>query len=94
MRPLHGLPGDARRDELQDAIAFAERLSGLLRAEPLRAEGLALRVTASFGVTEFSGGETLDDFLARADLALYRAKAQGRDCVVSIEPAWRDQPGE
>jgi diguanylate cyclase (GGDEF)-like protein len=39
----------------------------------------ALRVTASIGVAVREGGEPLRDTLKRADIALYHAKADGRD---------------
>lgn len=39
------------------------------------------RVTASFGVAELGEQETISELLARADKALYLAKASGRDCV-------------
>jgi diguanylate cyclase (GGDEF)-like protein len=39
------------------------------------------RFTASFGVAELRGGETISDLLHRADEALYDAKRSGRDCV-------------
>jgi diguanylate cyclase (GGDEF)-like protein len=38
--------------------------------------------TASFGVVGGDAGEDMDELVARADAALYRAKAQGRDRVV------------
>jgi diguanylate cyclase (GGDEF)-like protein len=38
-------------------------------------------VTCSFGVAEYSHGETAEAFIARADLALYRAKIAGRNRV-------------
>jgi diguanylate cyclase (GGDEF)-like protein/PAS domain S-box-containing protein len=41
------------------------------------------KITASFGIAEFSKNvTTASEFLARADKALYRAKNQGRNCVV------------
>lgn len=43
------------------------------------------RVTASFGVALLEPGESPDNWLARADEALYRAKASGRDCIVYAE---------
>ncbi len=38
-------------------------------------------VTASFGVAQWAPGETANHLLVRADCALYRAKADGRDRV-------------
>ena len=44
--------------------------------------------TASVGVTLFQGrSETVDDLLKRADLAMYRAKAQGRNNLCLFDPA-------
>jgi len=44
--------------------------------------------TASVGVTLFEGrSETVDDLLKRADLAMYRAKAQGRNKLCLFDPA-------
>ncbi|WP_152032931.1 GGDEF domain-containing protein [Gallaecimonas mangrovi] len=37
--------------------------------------------TASFGVTQYWQGETLSQLLTRADKALYKAKAKGRNCI-------------
>ena len=42
-----------------------------------------VNITFSAGVAEFGkDGETLDDLLKNADLALYYAKANGRSCVI------------
>jgi diguanylate cyclase (GGDEF)-like protein len=41
-----------------------------------------LAVTASAGLAAWTEGETVDPLLARADAALYRAKAEGRNRVV------------
>jgi two-component system cell cycle response regulator len=38
-------------------------------------------LTCSFGVSEFQPGDTVDELMKRADIALYRAKAEGRNCV-------------
>jgi len=39
------------------------------------------RLTASFGVAEWTGSESLQNLVSRADAALYEAKKAGRDCV-------------
>jgi diguanylate cyclase (GGDEF)-like protein len=43
-----------------------------------------LRVTISAGIATLRPDETPDSFLARADSALYAAKAQGRDRIASV----------
>ena len=43
-----------------------------------------LRVSFSAGITSYRPGEAIDDALARADQALYAAKAKGRNCIVRI----------
>ena len=53
------------------------------------------RLSASFGVAEYAPAERPADAFNRADMALYRAKAQGRDRVVAIgvEPDFVGLPG-
>lgn len=41
-----------------------------------------ITVTASFGVTTYKAGLTVDDLLSNIDEALYRAKAEGRNLVI------------
>jgi diguanylate cyclase (GGDEF)-like protein len=65
------------------ARQVAERMREAMQAEPVPMEdGRVIDITASLGVAEGAPGEGLEAVLARADLALYRAKAQGRDRVV------------
>jgi diguanylate cyclase (GGDEF)-like protein len=45
-------------------------------------EDAAVGMTVSIGVSELHSGETLSDFVARADAALYQAKSAGRNRVV------------
>lgn len=67
------------------ADAFAERVREAIAeasfATRPREEGLS--ITASIGVATFPAAriETVEDLFARADAALYRAKADGRDRV-------------
>jgi two-component system cell cycle response regulator len=69
---------------LAGATAFAERIRELVEAHTFaHAGGSDLRLTASIGVASFPspGLETVEDLLAKADQALYRAKAEGRNRV-------------
>jgi diguanylate cyclase (GGDEF)-like protein len=66
-----------------EALTVAEGLRTALAAEPMPVpDGEDLRVTCCFGVVEY-GANDVDggSLLARADMALYRAKASGRNRV-------------
>jgi diguanylate cyclase (GGDEF)-like protein len=64
-----------------DAVEQAERLRQLLDSDALQIDRYPHRVTASFGVCEFSTGQDLEFLLKQADVALYQAKSQGRNQV-------------
>lgn len=68
------------------ALAFAERIRKELETSGIEAAGGHLPVTASFGVTSFSGAtdqaeRSVDALIASADACLYRSKRAGRNCV-------------
>ena len=66
------------------AEAFAERIRVAVEAHPFEGgSGAVLRLTASLGVAVFPAPRvvTAEDLLVRADAALYRAKADGRNRV-------------
>ncbi len=72
--------------ELEAARAAAERLCAKLREAPIILNGQAHRLTASFGVAPLADAAQLDQALAQADAALYRAKDAGRDRVCCADP--------
>ena len=68
------------------AAALAARIRTVLAGNPCRIDDTFLSVTISIGVAEARerveyGEDALEDMLARADKALYAAKAAGRDRV-------------
>lgn len=66
------------------ALAFAERVRKAFADESAWVDGKAVGATVSSGVAIIEPSEVangLDELLARADTALYVAKASGRDCV-------------
>lgn len=52
--------------------------------QPVRAGDLQVQVTASVGVLVARPGDDPDDVMRSVDVALYRAKASGGDCVVDF----------
>ncbi|WP_407280543.1 diguanylate cyclase [Aromatoleum evansii] len=79
------LPEGARElaDRLRQRIAEIE-IAG--------ADGTAVAVTVSIGFAAFEPGDQLEQLLAAADAALYRAKSLGRNCVVAVTDCLRLMP--
>ena len=81
------------RIERGPAIALAERLQAVLRAQRVPVEGGGeARVTTSVGLAFFPEPcGSAQEVLADADLALYQAKEEGRDAVRVVQAGeqWR-----
>jgi diguanylate cyclase (GGDEF)-like protein len=70
-----------------EALKLAEQLRTAIAAMELMVDGDMVKFSCSFGVDEWEYGDTIDDLLRRVDLALYDAKAAGRNRVVTFDPA-------
>lgn len=74
---------------LPRAWDVAEELRCRISALTIETPGGSTRITCSFGVSELRRGSDIDELIRDADLALYRAKLEGRDCVATPPPlAW------
>ncbi|MCX7515356.1 putative bifunctional diguanylate cyclase/phosphodiesterase [Frateuria hangzhouensis] len=83
---LGPLAGPAAAVQAQAQLAAEQMVARL--AEPVAVDNRILAVGASVGVALFPAGEDgVADLLRRADIALYRAKAAGRNAVrLFLEP--------
>jgi two-component system, cell cycle response regulator len=68
--------------ELSAALAVAERLRSDMAALRFETGKGTMTLTCSFGVSQWTNGDTIDALLKRADVALYEAKHSGRNRVV------------
>lgn len=74
------------KTRLADAISVAEKVRAAISARNMqnRRTGEDLgKVTLSIGVSEYAMGEPVEQFIERADTALYMAKQTGRNKVCS-----------
>ena len=68
---------------METAIDIAEKLRTDIENHAFPEAG---SITASFGVTQYQNGDDESSFIKRADQALYRAKANGRNKVDALPP--------
>ena len=66
---------------LADGLQRAERLRAAIEACPFHFKGEPVTLTASIGVSAFKAGDRSEHVIKRADDALYRVKANGRNGV-------------
>jgi diguanylate cyclase (GGDEF)-like protein len=74
------LPGT----EATQAVATGDRICQVLASTNVMHDGRIITVTISVGVAQLREGESIEQWLARADKALYQAKDDGRNqCVLA-----------
>jgi diguanylate cyclase (GGDEF)-like protein len=71
--------------KLGTARKVAERVRQHVAAGPVNLQGLEVEVTISLGIAVGNKDEEAERLVARADAALYAAKAAGRNCVMVSE---------
>ena len=80
-------------DRLQ-ALVVAGQLLDSIASHMTSADGQSITATASIGIAFFpEDGATMEELLAHADLAMYQAKATGRNqsCVYDADKDWQEK---
>ncbi|MDC7716994.1 diguanylate cyclase [Vogesella sp. DC21W] len=70
----------------QAAQRYSQRLLDTIAQQPLQFTGQTIALTASIGLALLEPGDDSRSLLARADMALYQAKHQGRNRMVMLPP--------
>jgi diguanylate cyclase (GGDEF)-like protein len=74
------------------SLEIHRRINAVLQQQLVEGpDGLPAHVTLSVGVAEYILGEEIDDFIQRADTALYAAKERGRDQLVFADSQAMDE---
>lgn len=76
---------------LPEATIAAERVRAAFAAASIVRNGQRITATVSIGVASGPPSTTVDTLITRADQALYRAKANGRDRIETDEQTANDQ---
>ncbi len=68
---------------IKEAVKVAERIRQVISSTPFTIGDLKLFITISIGIAATSNPtvETPDELIRKADIALYRAKNSGRNCI-------------
>lgn len=68
--------------DTEGATVVAEKMRQAVAGSAFEFDNQQLAITMTFGLATFGAGDTLDACVARADSALYRGKASGRNKVM------------
>jgi diguanylate cyclase (GGDEF)-like protein len=81
--------------ELGDGDEVGEKIRAAVEATKFQVPGGVLQKTISIGVADFpADSDTFWQAMKYADVALYRAKEEGRNRVLHFRPEMWDQAGE
>ncbi len=80
-------------DTLQ-AVKVGEKIRSFLNQNTLCSQksGLSLKITVSIGIATYKPGDNIDDLIQRADNALYQAKHQGKNRIVTDRELRKGEP--
>lgn len=71
--------------DLEGALMVADRIRRVTEQRLIKAYDNSIRITLSIGISTFpSNGKQVEELIDKADWSLYRAKSQGRNCVVAF----------
>ena len=73
--------------DLKSAARVLDRIRAAIAERPRQAGALTIPVTISIGVAEWTGIESLESLVERADQACYAAKHAGRNRIEIALPA-------
>ena len=68
---------------MSEAVTVVDKLRGYVEKLPFHFGGNPVSITLSSGLAQLVRGDSEDEAFDRADQALYRAKATGRNRVVA-----------
>lgn len=77
--------------DIATALALANRLRERVAGRRFLYRGQPVPLSISCGLAPFMVGDTAETLYQRADTALYRAKAVGRNCCLVFEPSMLSQ---
>lgn len=64
-----------------DAYIVAQRILSSIENEIITIDNLQISATVSIGLSDYNDLESISDFIERADMALYKAKENGRNRI-------------
>ena len=73
------------RCDREQAFILADKIRSKIEQSDLIYSGKTIRITVSVGATLHHAGDSYDDFIGRADEALYRAKKEGKNRTILID---------